>query len=205
MSRNQFVALAPAVLLGALSLAGSPAVHAADVTQVEHESVQSGFLSVDPTGCRFTNVFLFGGVDTTKVPGGPAQSTQGLFVNASVFDNCGAAGAFYGGSSRDITFAFSGSLNSVSLTGPIELCDFSLGCSLFQIDITWTADSDVNRTLSSNHFFCGPGCNSFTHGDSLHRLGIGTGSLSNGAIELLQGPSTFATLDSFSFDRVSPF
>jgi hypothetical protein len=200
----KLVALACAVIVGTLPPAGPPAAQAAEVARSQHDSVQSGFLTVDPTGCVFTNVFLFGGVDTTKIPGGPAQSTQSLFVNASVFDACRSTSTFYGGSSQDVTFAFSGALNRVAVSGPIQLCDFSLGCSLFQIDITWTPDSEVNRTLSSNHFFCGPGCSSFTHGDSLHRLGIGTGSLASGAIELVAGPSTFASLDSFSFDRVSP-
>jgi hypothetical protein len=173
----------------------------ADVSSAEHFGVNAGASSVDASGCIFTNIFLFGGVDTAKTPGS-TTSTQAVFVNISQFDTCTFVSSFYGGQSNDIVFAFNANLSAVTLTGPIKLCDASSTCSTFQIDIAWNASSDLNRTISSTHNFCGASCKNFSRGENLARTLSGSGSISNGAINFAAPSTGFASM--FSFTVVKP-
>jgi hypothetical protein len=192
------------VLAAGMLTIAPEASRAGEVAVSGQQAIQAGFLIHDASGCVTTSVFMFGGTTTSQTPQGGSHVFTNIFLNASTFDACTSTSMFLGGSSSDVTIAVNGNATQARLTGPIDLCDSSGSCRRFEIEITFTADGEVNRTIQSTHFFCGQGCTNFTKGENVRRLATAQGTIGDGTVNLIPAQSTFAVLDVFTLRRVLP-
>jgi len=179
-------------------------VRAADVMGHENLIVFGGFVTTDPTGCITTSVHLSGQEDTTRAPGEPPRSSSTFDISSSTFDSCTSAFSSLVGQSSTIEITTVGNLGIVTVTGTIDLCDRLSVCRPFEVNLTWRATIDPLRSIAMQHDFCGQGCTNHNRVRAVIQPAEGTGTITDGFVNLTPAPSLFGHVSSFSVDTVHP-
>jgi len=172
---------------------------AASVFNFKGQSADAFFSSTDPSGCIFTDVFLFASEQTFQNPPGPGIPSSGTGLFISQFDSCTgtqllAADGFASLAGPD--FQVNRTLNSATLNATVNVFDFVSGAS-FDVDVnlTWTGAGPLAR--QNGHFhFQSPGCISNGSFSGTFRSATASGSVSDGATNFTPAPSVFASIGS---------
>jgi hypothetical protein len=187
------------VLLALLTSSLPTPVRAGDTFNLRGPSAFAGFFSPDPSGCVFTDVFVFANDRRLHDPPGPPTTFSEAFVNIFQFDNCTGTeliSAFGSAQLADPAFQITPQLTSATLNTTIEVFDFVSG-STFNVDValTWTGTGGLIRQSQRSHFRA-PGFIQHSRFTGSFRDAQASGSVSLGGTNLTPEPSFFAQLAS---------
>ena len=189
-------------LLAVLALAlGTFSQHttasAGSIFHFKGRGAEAFFSTVDPSGCIFTNVFVFASEETFQNPPGPRSASSGTFLFISQFDACVgmqllAADGF--ASLADPDFQVARKLNSATLSATVNVFDFVTSTS-FDVDVNlaWTGAGPLLREHGNFHFQA-PGCKFNSHFNRTFRGAEASGSVSDGATNFTPDPSLGASI-----------
>jgi hypothetical protein len=127
------------------SAARVPALAANHVKfQIRDRAANASFLTVDPSGCVETFVFVFGAIETVK--DGPGKPSTGplAVVRLSQFDFCNQTIGEYFGITEDATFEVSRQLDQARLKATVPgFIDESGAEAPAVVDLTWTGAGEL--------------------------------------------------------------
>ena len=137
---------------------------AGSVFHFKGQGADAFFSTTDPSGCIFTDVFVFASEEVFQNPPGPRSASSATSLFISQYDACTgtqllAADGF--ASLADPDFQVLGKLNSATLTATVSMFDFVSGTS-FDVDVNlaWTGAGPLSRQNGNSHFHS-PGCSVF--------------------------------------------
>lgn len=177
---------------------------AGETFRFKGKSADAFFSSIDPTGCVFTDVFVFASDDVTvlHIPPGPPSSSLGSVASVfiSQFDVCNGIDLVVADclSPAPLTgseFQVIGNrLDSATLNTTIECFDL-LGGGPFDVAValTWMGVGDPIRSRSHSHFHT-PGFKVNDRFSGTFRSATASGSVSDGVTNYALESSDFAQI-----------
>jgi hypothetical protein len=177
----------------------STPARAGDTFNIRGPSALADFFSTDPSGCVFTDVFVFANDRRLHDPPGPPTTSSEASVGIFQADFCTGTeriSAFGSGQLADPAFQITPKLTSATLNTTIEVFD-SVSGSTFNVDValTWTGTGGLIRQSQRLHFRS-PGFIQHFRFNGTFRDAEASGSVSLGGTNLTPQPSFFAQLAS---------
>ncbi|HWQ13754.1 MAG TPA: hypothetical protein VNL77_13205 [Roseiflexaceae bacterium] len=204
---KKVLTLAAVFALALLSFTSPAPAQAGDVFRFKGQSASAFFSSTDPTGCVFTDVFVFASDDALQSPPGPGGAASGAGITIFQFDVCTGtplldASGFSSLAPAD--FQVSARLNTATLNTTIEVFPFGPYPSPsfpVTINLTWTGTGALSRENSHFHFQS-EGFMVNTHFNGSFRSAEASGSVSDGVTNFTPEPSSFAQIQSLKSGTV---
>ena len=112
--------------------------------QIRDRAANASFISIDPSGCVETFVFVFGALETVKEgPGAPSTGPLAV-VQLSRFDFCNNTLGEYFGLAEDATFEVSTKLDQARLRATVPgFVDESGAEASAVVDLSWTGAGEL--------------------------------------------------------------
>jgi hypothetical protein len=149
------------------------------------------FSSTDPSGCIFTDVFIFASDGIFQNPPGPSGASSGTDLFMFQYDACAnmvLLDAFGFASLAGPDFQVFGKLDSATLNATVNMYDY-VSDSFFDVfvDLAWMGNGPLVRQSSNSHFNS-PGCKIHSRFRGTFRPAEVLGSISDGTTNFTPEP-----------------
>ena len=170
------------------------------------QSANAHFSSVDPSGCIYTDVFVYASEQIIATQPGPGTPSSGASLSILQFDACTGTQLIGADGFASLTgpdFQVSKKLNSATLNTTVNVFDYLTGTSYdVSIALTWTGISPLGRQTSEFHYQFA-GCHQNYHNNGTFRFAQASGSVSDGVTDFAASPSADASISSAKSGSVS--
>jgi hypothetical protein len=176
---------------------------AGDTYRFKGNSADAYFYSTDPSGCIFTNVYVFASDDASisHDPPGPPNSFSGSVASVYIYqyDSCNdyisLMDASCYASLADPDFQVIGrDLDSATLNTTLDCFDYVSGSSFdVSVALVWTGTGNPVVQRSNSHFWT-PGYVVNSHSTGTFRSAEASGSVSDGITNFTPNPASYASI-----------